>query len=112
MTDRSGALSQAPSTSYVWPGDPCEGTLRITAAHIEQGTPGDPENCPIILAVKEQFGLDLHLGGSAPYVQLKNGGREELKLGQDVAEWVGRFDRGERVEPRAWTVAFSEEAYL
>jgi hypothetical protein len=112
MTDRSGALSRAPGASYVLPGDPAEGYLRVTAAHIEQGEPGNPESCPVILALKEQFDLDAHLGGEHPYIKLKNGGREPLKLGPDIADWVGRYDRHELVEPQEWLCAFSQEAYL
>jgi hypothetical protein len=37
-------------------------TINVTQEHLDEGVCGDPERCPIALAVKQQHGFDVSVG--------------------------------------------------
>jgi hypothetical protein len=70
-----------------------------------EGTPGDPEDCPVALAIRRLFVVkEMHLDGQRPYFITDDGVVHPLALPADIALWIGRFDRREPVMPFEMTL--------
>lgn len=61
---------------------------------------GDGGKCALAKAVCELPGIrEAHIEGERPYLITDEGKTLPVCLDSEVAEWIGRFDRGEPVEP-------------
>jgi len=65
------------------------------------GVRGDSGSCALARVICETLHevKEAHVGGEHPYVILHGGTRRDFALTPELAEWIGRFDRGEPVEP-------------
>ena len=74
--------------------------VRVTKEDIAEGRRGDGASCAIARALLRQFPecTKVSVAGEAPVIWIK-GSRQELHLGREIIEWIGRFDRSEPVEP-------------
>jgi hypothetical protein len=94
VTDRSRELLKSAGTAT--PSVVSEVRYEVvTAEDIEQGRRGDGIACALARALQRAFpGTEFDISGEHPTV---NG--NPLVLHPDIAEWIGRYDRGEPVQP-------------
>jgi hypothetical protein len=72
-----------------------------------EGTPGDPEKCPIAMAMGRLFDVtEMYLAGEKPWFKTRDGVTHQMELSADLALWVGRFDRNEPVLPFEMTLQY------
>jgi hypothetical protein len=93
VTDRSPELLRhAGFPVHCGPGSRVP--VHVTQDDINAGTPGDGAACPVALAIQRALpGAKVHIGAT-PTI---NG--RVIGLGADIADWIGRYDRGEHVDP-------------
>ncbi len=96
IVDRSPELKRGASSA---PGWGATGTTSVTMK--AEGDRGDGGRCAlarVILATWPDV-IEAHVEGEHPYVVFAGGTKVPFFMGPDVAEWIGRFDRGENPEP-------------
>jgi hypothetical protein len=72
-----------------------------------EGEPGDPERCPIAVAMGRLFDVtELHIAGEHPWFKTRDGQKHLLSFTADLALWIGRFDRNEPVLPFEMTIQY------
>lgn len=77
-------------------------TVEITEDDIRQGIQREPYYCPIARAARRATGMSMVMGASL----LHSDDREPVWgafVEPDVIEWMGKFDKGEKVEPFTFT---------
>ncbi len=73
----------------------------VQAVMTPDGARGDGSSCALARIILARFPevVQAHIEGEHPYLVLANGKRVGVSLGPEVAEWIGRFDRGENPGP-------------
>lgn len=92
-------------------------TIRVTAEHIEEGIPQDCEDCPIALAIVEQWDGPINHHDIAVdnrevlVIQRHRGGQRSFtaQLPPEAMRFVQSFDDGYQVEPFEFTVEWIDE---
>lgn len=76
-------------------------TIRVTAEHIAQGVPCESYNCPIALAICEQWqpGASQASVWADAIVSLPSGDSWTAKLPDAAFRWLTEFDEEVPVEP-------------
>lgn len=105
VVDRSPELLRGAGLPRQIPLDKIGGSiqwLEITEEDIREGRKGDGASCALARAISRTFpGVTANVQGENPSIYYGNGAGR-LNLARDVAEWIGKFDRGEPVEPQRW----------
>jgi len=99
VVDRSPELLRGAVSAFRFDGR--ISYLQITAEHIHAGKKGNGAACALALAYKEQFGLDVDVSGEHPTCD-----GLPMTIDRYMAEWIGKFDRGEDVQPFEVRVVF------
>ncbi len=70
--------------------------LTITQKDIDEAQRGDGANCALARMIKKAFGEEtqVNIQGENPTVMGKT-----IQLAPEIIDWIGRFDRGEEVQP-------------
>jgi hypothetical protein len=67
----------------------------VTQDDFDNGTPGDGAQCFLALAIKRAIpGADVSITGEQPTINDRS-----IALTADIIEKIGRYDRGEPVQP-------------
>ena len=73
-------------------------TVFVTQAHIDLGTPGDPDGCPIALALRDYFRTeDVDVGDAIIWVN-----DVAYRIPDNVIDWIYALDCYEDVAPIAF----------
>ena len=97
IVDRSPELARGARS--LWFNGP-ETTITTTTLKAE-GARGDGARCAlarVILATWNDV-AEAHIEGERPYLIFKDGQKVPFYMVPDMAEWIGRFDRGENPDP-------------
>lgn len=98
VVDRSPELMLGVS-SYIPVYGPTQ-TIPMTPEDMAEGIRGDAMDCPIARMLLRVPGIiAVNLSGRHPTFTDQFGNERRLVLPAEIAEWIGRFDRGEPVEP-------------
>jgi hypothetical protein len=75
--------------------------LTMLPADVENGVRGDGDRCPFACVFRRNFlGIrSVNLSGEHPSITMVDGSVLPISLQPEMIEWIGRFDRGEHVEP-------------
>ena len=73
--------------------------IEVTGRHIRRGTPQDAYNCPLALALHEQYGGKWVVGGT-----YATRGLRRWKLDKDARRIPGKFDAHQHVKPQTVTM--------
>lgn len=90
-----------------------KGTLRLRTLQFEvspfEGTPGDPEDCPVAVAMRRLFDVtEMHIGSEKPWFKTRDGRHHDLQFSADLALWIGQYDRNEPCLPFEMTLQYLE----
>lgn len=103
VVDRSPELARVPYNSVSPTLKQMFGQMtpaQVTGEDIEEGQRGDGATCAFARAVKriDPTVTDMNLSGENPSFT-RDGVIQALQLHPDIVEWIGKWDRGEPVEP-------------
>lgn len=90
VVDRSPELSRAATRSGGLFGRP----LEMEPEDISESVRGSGAKCALARLIYRKIGKVANLEGERPTIDGK-----PVWLGPDIIEWIGRYDRGEPVEP-------------
>lgn len=83
-------------------------TITVTKKHIRMGRRGDPERCPVAMAICEMLKPEYPLHVHANLVKIKNQGI--FGLPKSVEKFIGRFDfKKSSAEPFSFKLALPKE---
>lgn len=80
--------------------------VQVTQTDIDQGQPCDAYNCAVKLAVARATGMQVSVHVKDMWLMDGNKFKARIAIPPQVVAWVDRFDRGEKVEPISFTIAF------
>ena len=85
--------------------------IAVRQTHMTEGVPGDEENCPIALAIKEQMRerslIDVRVYCDGIRIRLPSG---DWWTGMPKLEWVRLYDRGIMTKPESFIVRWTSES--
>jgi hypothetical protein len=77
--------------------------LVISQDVLDRAERGNGAKCALAIVIKEQLGWDADISGETPTV---NG--QVISMDKEIIDLIGRFDRGEKVEPQTIWVQYNE----
>jgi hypothetical protein len=99
MEDRSPALLASVVSPRLVNSFPLR-NLAMTNEDIAMGIRGSAVDCPLAIVLRRvPWIVAVDLSGPQPRFTDRNGNGHNLDLPQEIIDWIGRFDRGEKVEP-------------
>lgn len=101
VVDRSPELKRGTSYDPRYAATGFMRACEMFPEDITEGKKGDGAACAFARVIKRSFpeATNIHLEGEHPGWDLPRGGHAELAMPPEMIDWIGRFDRGEEVEP-------------